>query len=203
MSNDIEFGWLLRRKTEGFAALDEAQVRTLEAHYELMVRWNRTINLTRIESLEQAVERHYAESLFLAAHLPDGIESVVDIGSGAGFPGFPVAVFRHAAKVALVESDQRKAAFLRETRDWASNVEVLAVRGEELRREFDVVIARAVKPAEVMRVARRVGKRVALLISEQDAAGIKVEGAEVIPLPYRPGGVLVMGDVPRGTRALA
>ncbi len=201
MSAFNDFGRLLRLKTQAFVELNDAQAEALRSHYELMVRWNRTINLTRIESLEEAVERHYAESLFLASHLPEDVKSVADIGSGAGFPGFPIAVLQGEARVTLVESDQRKAAFLRETRDWARNIEVQTVRSEQLKGEFDVVVSRAVKPVDVLKAARRVGKHVGLLLAETDAAAVKLDGVKVIPLPYRPGGVLLLGDVPRGTTA--
>ena len=60
----------------------------LEAHYELLMRWNRKLNLTSIRRLEEAVERHYCESVFPGAHLPAGALRIADIGSGAGFPGF-------------------------------------------------------------------------------------------------------------------
>ena len=61
----------------------------LEAHYELLLRWNRVLNLTAIENVEQAVERHYCEALCFGEALPLGHATVADVGSGAGFPGFP------------------------------------------------------------------------------------------------------------------
>jgi 16S rRNA G527 N7-methylase RsmG len=63
----------------------------LEKHFLLLQHWNRTLNLTSLKNPEEIVERHYAESLFLGAHLPAGNLSIVDVGSGAGFPGIPVA----------------------------------------------------------------------------------------------------------------
>ncbi len=108
------FADLLRERLRGIVELSPGQIAALEAHYELLVRWNKTVNLTTITSLEEAVERHYCESLFLGAHLPAGNLRVVDVGSGAGFPGFPVAILRPECSVTLVESHQRKAVFLRE-----------------------------------------------------------------------------------------
>ena len=70
----------------------------LRLHYELLQRWNQKLNLTRIDS----IERNYGESLFLAQHLPPGELSICDVGSGAGFPGFPVAVARPECRVALI-----------------------------------------------------------------------------------------------------
>ena len=67
-------------------ALSAAQVSALERHYELLVRWNAVLNLTAIRDLTEAVERHYCESLFLAAHFPPGSLRIADLGSGRAFP---------------------------------------------------------------------------------------------------------------------
>ena len=146
------------------AALTEQQAAALERHYELMCRWNRVLNLTRVEKLEEAVERHYGEALFLAERLPRvaGLR-VADIGSGAGFPGFPVAVARPEFAVTLIESHQRKAVFLREASRGVGNVRVLAKRAEDVEEPFDWLISRAVSYGELDGVVRRSGARLALL----------------------------------------
>jgi len=113
----------------------------LSDHYDLLCRWNKVLNLTTIERLEEAVERHYCESLFLAGHLPES-GSFVDIGSGAGFPGFVVAAARPNCSVTLVESHQRKAVFLREASRKLPNVRVRAVRAESITESFDWLISR-------------------------------------------------------------
>jgi len=130
-------------------ALTAAQEAALEAHLELLLRWNRTVNLTAIRSREEAIERHYNESLFLGARLPAGRLSVADVGSGAGFPGFPVAILRPDCSVTLVESHQRKAVFLREASRRVPNVRVLAVRAEDVKETFDWAISRAVSYADL------------------------------------------------------
>lgn len=124
--------------------LTPEQGAALEAHLELLVRWNRTLNLTAIRNREEAIERHYCESLFLAARLPPGRLTIADVGSGAGFPGFPVAVLRPDCVVTLIESHQRKAVFLREASRGMPNIRVLAKRAEEVKEQFDWVISRAV-----------------------------------------------------------
>jgi 16S rRNA G527 N7-methylase RsmG len=143
------FAELLRERLRGIVEVSAEQIAALEAHYELLVRWNKTVNLTTITSLEEAVERHYCESLFLGAHLPAGSLRVVDVGSGAGFPGFPVAILRPDCTVALVESHQRKAVFLREASRKVGNVRVIAKRAEEVEEEFDHLISRAVRLAPI------------------------------------------------------
>ena len=197
--NDRErFGYLLGALTADFISLDSEQVDALFAHYELLRKWNRVLNLTRIERLEEAVERHYAESLFLASRLGSAA-TMVDIGSGAGFPGIPVAVAGSSRKVTLVESDARKSAFLREARDYAPNCEVRTVRAESLTDSFDAVVSRAVRPQDVVKVARRVGSEIFLLISQADADALNIPSAAIIPLPFSRGGVLWHARVPRGT----
>jgi len=135
---------LLRDRLRGIAELSDAQAEALESHYDLLVRWNRTLNLTAIRDLPEAVERHYGESLFLAARLPAAPLRIVDVGSGAGFPGLPVAIYRPDCLVTLIESHQRKAVFLKEAARGLSNVRVLARRAEQVDEEFDLAISRAV-----------------------------------------------------------
>ena len=129
------------------------QLGQLESHYELLLRWNRKLNLTRIEELEDVVRLHYCESLFLSQCLPPGPLRIVDVGSGGGFPGIPVAVSRPECEVTLVESHQRKAVFLREATRGLTNVTVAAKRAEDLVGSFDWVVSRAVAPAEIFRLA--------------------------------------------------
>jgi 16S rRNA (guanine527-N7)-methyltransferase len=124
----------------------------LEAHFELMLRWNAKLNLTRITDREQAWERHYKESIFLAHKLPAGPLRIADVGSGAGFPGIPIAVVRPECSVTLIESHQRKAVFLREATRDLPNVRVLAMRAEDVGEKFDWIVSRAVSPEEVLKL---------------------------------------------------
>ncbi len=84
--------------------------------YERMLRdWNKRINLVSASTLDEVWTRHFADSAQLHEHLPQ-ISRWADLGSGAGFPGMVLALLlkrRPGASVSLIESDQRKAAFLR------------------------------------------------------------------------------------------
>jgi 16S rRNA G527 N7-methylase RsmG len=146
------------------APLSDEQAAALESHYELLVRWNKVLNLTRIDRLDEAVERHYCESLFLAAHLPPG--KIADIGSGAGFPGFVVAVARPDCAVTLIESHQRKAVFLSEAIRKLPNARVLAKRAADVIDDFDCVVSRAVSYADLGNP--RLADRVALLTGAEE-----------------------------------
>jgi len=163
------------------AALGSEQVAALEAHYALLCKWNKVLNLTTVDRLEEAVERHYCESLFLAQHLTPG--TVADVGSGAGFPGFVVAVVRPDCSVTLIESHQRKAVFLREAARKLPNVRVIAQRAEQVSTVFDWAISRAVSYSDLAKSIRRLSRRVALLTgAEEPPADWSLEW-EAIPLP--------------------
>jgi len=119
-----------------------------------MLRWNRRLSLTTVTGLEEAVERHYAESLFLAAALPQGPLTIADIGSGPGFPGIPVAVFRPDCTVYAIESHQRKAVFLREASRDLPNVKVVAQRAEAVGMQVDRAISRAISYSDLVPVLK-------------------------------------------------
>jgi 16S rRNA (guanine527-N7)-methyltransferase len=176
-----EFCELVRR----CSGVSEQQAELLERHYELMCRWNRVLNLTRLEKLEEAVERHYCESLFLAERLPATAgQRVADLGSGAGFPGLPLAIVRPELGVALVESHQRKAVFLREASRDIANVRVLAGRGEDVGEGFDWLVSRAVSYGDLEAAVKGFGARVALLSgAEEPPARWEVEW-DVVALPW-------------------
>jgi 16S rRNA (guanine527-N7)-methyltransferase len=164
-----------------FPDLPLDQAAALEAHYKLLFKWNKTLNLTRIETVEEAVERHYRESLFLASHLTDG--SVADIGSGAGFPGFVVAVARPQCSVTLIESHQRKAVFLKEASRHMRNIRVVAKRASEVHEQFDWIVSRAVSYADLGTAVASLGKRVALLTGAEEPPKEWGLDWDVFPLP--------------------
>jgi 16S rRNA (guanine527-N7)-methyltransferase len=150
-----DFRALLKAEFAPFSELSDDQLSLLERHYQLLLRWNQKINLTRITDLEDAVKYHYCESLYLARSLPPVPLRIVDVGSGAGFPGIPVAVYRPDSTIDLVEAHQRKAVFLSEAvRDLGlSNVRVYAARAEDVSERYDWMISRAVDPGEVIRLS--------------------------------------------------
>lgn len=161
------FARLLRQRLSGILELSDTQIQVLEAHYRLLMQWNPVLNLTSLDSLEEIVERHYAESLFLAAHLPTHPLRIADIGSGAGFPGIPVAVVRADCSVTLIESHRRKAVFLREATRQISNVRVLARRAPDIPEQFDCAISRAVSYRELAPIMKKLADSVDLLTGEE------------------------------------
>jgi 16S rRNA (guanine527-N7)-methyltransferase len=129
----------------------------LDAFLALLLQWNERINLTAVRDPKMIVRRHLAESLFAAGHIPAGATTLLDFGSGAGFPGIPIAIARPEIAVTLAESQNRKAAFLREAvRTLGLRAEVWAGRVEQMagERVFGAVTLRAVdKMPRACRVA--------------------------------------------------
>lgn len=166
-------------------ALTAGQEAALEAHLELLLRWNKILNLTAIRSREEAIERHYCESLFLGSRLPARALRIVDVGSGGGFPGFPVAILRPECSVTLVESHQRKAVFLKESSRYVPNVRVLAKRAEDVTETFDWVISRAVSYEDLAAVLKNLAPNADLLTgAEGPPESLGFVWDAPIPLPW-------------------
>ncbi len=120
--------------------------------YETLLRkWQRAINLVSTQSLDDVWRRHFLDSGQLFGHFPNGARSVLDIGSGAGFPGMVLAIMG-APSVQLVESDERKCLFLREvSRETSVPVRIVNRRIEAAEPQiFDVVTSRACAPLDVL-----------------------------------------------------
>jgi 16S rRNA (guanine(527)-N(7))-methyltransferase RsmG len=161
------FNELLRKRISPIVELSSTQVSQLEQHYNLLIKWNKVLNLTSLHKVDDIVERHYCESIFLGVHLPSGVWSIGDVGSGAGFPGIPVAIMRSECEVSLIESHQRKSVFLREATRDLNNVEVVTKRIEDVGREFDWLLCRAVRFSEIEKPASTISTRIAILGTEQ------------------------------------
>src|SRR5437660_12033040 len=94
--------------------LDRDQVALLARHVDLLLRWNKSINLTAITEPAEVVEKHVLDSLAVAPLVPAG--TLLDAGTGAGFPGIPIRVTRPDVEVVLADSVQKKVAFVKSAR---------------------------------------------------------------------------------------
>jgi 16S rRNA (guanine(527)-N(7))-methyltransferase RsmG len=181
-----------------WAKLSPQQIERLYEHYVLLERWNKRINLTSVEAGEQMVIRHYCESLFFGARLPADIRSLADIGSGAGFPGVPIAILRPTCEVALVESHQRKAVFLKEASRSLSNVSVFSQRAEDLSTKFDWIVARAVRPMEIVALVPQLALKIGLMLGEEHFLELQtakhIAWSEPIRLPWGDRRICVFGS---------
>jgi 16S rRNA (guanine527-N7)-methyltransferase len=124
-------------------------IEKFDAYLALILRWNARTNLTAVRDAEGIIGRHFVESIACAQLLPEGIASLLDFGSGAGFPGIPIAICRPEIQVALAESQNKKAAFLQEaSRTLNLSFRVFAGRAETMNERFDCVAMRAVDRME-------------------------------------------------------
>lgn len=122
----------------------------IRIYADLLESWGRKISLTTVRAPHEVLRRHFGESLFGARFIGDQVESLIDFGSGAGFPGLPIKMARPCLRITLLEPNMKKAAFLAEVvRELdLRDVQILRGRFEELRLEeaqlADCVTARAV-----------------------------------------------------------
>ena len=144
-------------KTWGIA-LDAGQLGQFERYAAELREWNAQLNLTAVDDLQGIVTRHFLDSLSIAQCWQAVPARLIDIGSGAGFPGLPLAIAMPQISVTLVESIEKRAAFLRHVAATLSlaNVAVLTARAEQLghtgqhREQYDIATARAVADLRVL-----------------------------------------------------
>jgi 16S rRNA (guanine527-N7)-methyltransferase len=166
----------------------------LSLYLDLLLKWNARTNLTAIRDPEEIVRRHFGESLFTATHLPPA-QTLLDFGSGAGFPGLPIALLHPELRVTLAESQNKKSTFVREavrtlnlsTEVWSNRVEAMPPA-----HRFDIVAMRAVDniktalPEAIGRI--KPGGHLALLTTASHAP----QGGSSIPLPNSDSGILYL-----------
>jgi 16S rRNA (guanine527-N7)-methyltransferase len=129
----------------GLQPLDGEILAQFDEYLALILRWNTRMNLTAIRGPREIISRHFVESIGCAQVLPKGIGTLLDFGSGAGFPGIPIALCRPEISVTLAESQNKKAAFLKEVvHHLKLTSKVFAGRAESLNERFDCVALRAV-----------------------------------------------------------
>jgi 16S rRNA (guanine527-N7)-methyltransferase len=163
-------------------------IQQLSTYLDLLLKWNARTNLTAIREPEAIVQRHFGESLFAGVHLASRLvpaAALLDLGSGAGFPGLPIQLLLPGLHVTLAESQNKKASFLREAVRTLGlpRTEVWAGRAEDLpaERTFAAVTVRAVDnmPVALAAATPRLQPGGVLVSYMSDAR----PEAESIPLP--------------------
>ena len=183
---------LLERGEYHRVTVDPVLLAPLDTYFELLQRWNQTINLTALGDSDQAIDRLLVEPISAATHLPKG-RRLLDLGSGGGSPAIPLALATRAEQLSMVESRTRKAAFLWEVvRQLDLNAQVHTERVEDLcinhkfRASWDVVSARGIRMDSPFLAAGsdalRPGGVLALFVSKLPAVPGSYRAGPPIPL---------------------
>lgn len=140
-------------------ALSDQQVDRFRLFLSQLLEWNQRLNLTTIDEPREIAIKHFLDSLscLVAVAITPGMK-VIDVGSGAGFPGIPLAIYQPEASMVLVESSKKRVRFLEDVRDRLGirTLQVVCVRVEELgrkddyREKFDLAVTRALASLEVV-----------------------------------------------------
>lgn len=124
----------------------DSLLNSFEIYLSELKKWNKAYNLTALKKDDDIVIKHFLDSLLYLKLLPEKKCSVADVGSGAGFPGVPIAIVRPDIAITLVEPSRKKCAFLRNLKRilHLTNLEILESRVEDLKnRAFDIAVTRA------------------------------------------------------------
>ena len=133
-------------------ALNETQISQFEKYYQLLIEWNEKMNLTAITEPKEVAIKHFYDSITFLFHTDiKECEKVIDVGTGAGFPGIPLKIMRPDIQLTLLDSLNKRLIFLQEVCDNISiDAEIIHKRAEEggrdknLREKFDIATSRAV-----------------------------------------------------------
>ena len=172
----------------GLAPLDGVTAEQFAQYLSLIMRWNARLNLSSIRNEDGILSRHFVESIACARALPAAISTLLDFGSGAGFPGIPIALCRPEISVVLAESQGKKAAFLQEAlRTLTITATVHAGRAELLRNAFECVVLRAVDrmPDAVRAAGSLVAPAgwLALMTTRSDLAQLQIAAGAIFSWP--------------------
>lgn len=154
----IEFLRHVKQKAQEIGyTLQEEQLEQFFTYKELLIEWNKKMNLTAIEQEEDIITKHFIDSLSIASYIPDTAK-VIDIGTGAGFPGIPLKILRKDLSITLLDSLNKRITFLEEVIRNLSleNIQAVHARAEELahkeeyREQYDIAVSRAVAPMHTL-----------------------------------------------------
>ncbi len=136
-----------------FVSVSDSQIAQFLAYYEILVEWNSVMNLTAITEYEEVMIKHFVDSLSLAAYMDlTAVHSLIDVGTGAGFPGIPLKIVFPELKVTLLDSLKKRIRFLEEVIGnlGLEGIEVFHGRAEDyarfekMRESYDLCVSRAV-----------------------------------------------------------
>lgn len=130
-----------------FLEVSDDKIDKFILYLQELKKWNRAYNLTSIDDEREIIVKHFIDSLFYLSFIPQAAQ-IADIGSGAGFPGVPLAIVNPNLTVTLIEPSWKKVAFLKNLKIKLklTNIEILQAKAEDIHRKFDIVLCRALWP---------------------------------------------------------
>ena len=152
-----EFREMLSKKLKQLNInIEEKQIENFYKYMNLLLEWNEKINLTAITKIDDIILKHFVDSLTILKYISEN-ETIVDIGTGAGFPGVPIAIMRNN-NITLVDSLNKRINFLNDVKEKLNmkNVNTIHLRAEEFgqdkkyRETFDVAVSRAVARLNIL-----------------------------------------------------
>ena len=134
-------------------SINELQLKQLERYYEILLEYNKVMNLTGITIKEEVYLKHFYDSLTIAKVIDlNQYNTLCDVGTGAGFPGLVIKIIYPNLKVTLLDSLNKRLNFLNIVIKELNlkDIETIHIRAEEYKKQFDIVVARAVAPLNIL-----------------------------------------------------
>ena len=142
---------------QDYANLSNEQIEEFKTYYKLLIEWNKKINLTAITEEEEVITKHFADSLSILKYIPDN-SKVIDVGTGAGFPGVPLKIANESLQITLLDSLNKRLLFLDEVIKELDLKDIKTIHGraeeiahnKDYREQYDIAVCRAVAKLNVL-----------------------------------------------------